>query len=72
MSQKSDSPDHTDMEKGIILSFPILGLRVMVHLFKTVVNTGLLLPIYIVPADFYCMMCGLAVLMQRSLNLLIL
>lgn len=31
----------------------------MARLFKTVVNIGLLLPIYFVPADFYRMMCGL-------------
>lgn len=33
----------------------------MALLFKTVVNIGLLLPIYFAPADFYCMMCGLIV-----------
>lgn len=33
----------------------------MALLFKTAVNIGLLLPIYFVPADFYCVMCGLIV-----------
>ena len=44
----------------------------MVHLFKAVVNIGLLLPIYTVPADFCSMMCGLIVLTQWSLPQLIL
>lgn len=32
----------------------------MARLFKAAVNTGLLLPIYFVPVDFYDVMCGLS------------
>lgn len=49
------------METWIVSSFPGPISRVMALLFKTVVNIGLLLPIYFAPADFYCMMCGLIV-----------
>lgn len=58
--------DHREMERWIVLSFPIPALRVVARLFKTVVNTGLLLPIYFVPVDFYFMVCGLIVFKQWS------
>lgn len=45
-------------------SFPIPLSCAMAHLFKTVVNIGVLLPIYFVPTDFCRMMCGLIVLNQ--------
>lgn len=51
------------------LDFPsVLPWRVMARLFKTVVNTPLLLPIYFVPVDFYRMMCGLIVLRRPPIN----
>lgn len=61
--------DRREMERWIVSSFPIPVSRVMACLFKTVVNIGLLLPIYFVPVDFYRMMCGLIVLKQRSFSL---
>lgn len=51
------------------LDFPsVLPWRVMARLFKTVVNTPLLLPIYFVPVDFYRTMCGLIVLRRPPIN----
>lgn len=53
----------------ICLDFPsVLPWRVMARLFKTVVNTPLLLPIYFVPVDFYRMMCGLIVSRRPPIN----
>lgn len=47
---------------------PVLPWRVMARLFKTPVNTPLLLPIYFVPVDFYRTMCGLIVSRRPPIN----
>lgn len=44
------TPASKTTESWIVSSFP--PSLVMAHLFKTVVNTGLLLPIYFVPKGF--------------------